>query len=304
MDDDHEGVRGETMIESPWSWEVGGVNSMMVPLAPTLFAPERSRLPGGFTEELVLDRYAAIDAGLEPTELIASDTVAMPEVHSTRDPGPPQISETAAISAGNALISLTPEAEPTTGMEPTINSASGPEQHVPESCDLRTDADFDEVCERLDELLPKIADDVSWDSASLHGEITTATTNDSWMTTISEEFGYHVESDSMEDQLGSEVCLLVEQLQRTLGLLPRENSPVEQLRSLLTPASDEKFAAMDSMETGSNATAEFPSNVETSTTSTMETSPTTVERASSEPRGSRPYRNLFSMLRRKQQGLL
>ena len=273
--DDHEGIRGETMIEDPWSWEVGVVTSMMVPLAPMLIAPGRSQLSGGFIEELVLDRYAAIDAGLEPTELIASDTTTSPEVHSTVIDDQPPMME-------SAVANLEVSAEP----------------HPSEPYNLRTDADFVEVCERLDDLLPQVEDDVSWDSASLHGEITTDATNAALMAKIREEFGSHVETDSMEDRLGSEVCQLAEQLQQTLGLPPRENSPVEQLRSLLSPVSNEEFPTMDSVEVDTDST------VETGSMSTIETNETTVERASSERGTARPYRNLFSMLRRKQQGLL
>ena len=267
---DHEGVRGETMIESPWSWEVGVVASKMVPLAPASFAPGRSQLSGGFVEELVLDRYAAIDAGLAPPELIASGTAAPPVVRPVEITEPVAMMESVSTDTENA----------------------------------RTDADFDEVCERLGELLPQVEDDAGWDSASLHAEITTDATNISPTAEESEDLGRYVPADSLEERLGSEVCQLADQLQLTLGQSPRENSPLEQLRSLLSPVSGEEFPAKDSVETGTDSTVETSSIDENSTMSTIETNQTTVERASSEQRIARPYRNLFSMLRRKQQGLL
>ena len=264
MNIDHEGVHGETMIKTPWSWEVGVVTSMMVPLAPASFVPRRSPLSGGFVEELVLDRYAAIDAGLEPPKSVASDTATPPEVRPTATTEPVELME--SVSADTEQV--------------------------------RTDADFDEVCERLDELLPQVENDSCWDSASLHAEIATQATNDSPPAEVSEEFGSQINLDSMEERLGCEVCQLAEQLQQTLGLPSPAHSPIEQLRSLLSPVSDEKFPAMDSVEVGTDSTAE------TGTMSTIETHQSTVERASSEQGTARPYRNLFSMLRRKQQGLL
>ena len=286
---DHEGVRGETMIETPWSWEAGVVSSMIVPLAPMSFAPERSQLSGGFVEELVLDRYAAIDAGLEPPELIASDTATSPEVHSAVATEPLVMTESVDSNAEIAVISMSVAAEPTVGAELVANAVADSELHSSEPSDVRMDADFDEACERLDELLPQVEDDAGWDSASLHAESSTASF---------EEADVSVETCSMEERLGSEVCQLAEQLQQTLGLSPRENSPFDQLRSLLSPVSDEQFPAMESVETGTDSTAE------TSTMSTIETKQSTVERASPEQGTARPYRNLFSMLRRKQQGLL
>ena len=286
---DHEGVRGKTMTETPWSWEVGVVSLKLVPLAPMSFAPGRSQLSGGFVEELVLDRYAAIDAGLEPPELIASDKATSPEVHSAVTIEPLVMTESVDSNAEIAVISMSVAAEPTVGAELVANAVADSELHSSEPSDVRMDADFDEVCERLDELLPQVVDDAGWDSASLHAESSTA---------AFEEAEVSIETYSMEDRLGSEVCLLAEQLQLMLGLSPRENSPVEQLRSLLSSVSDEEFPAIDTPETG------FVSTAETNTMSTIETNQTTVERASSEQGTARPYRNLFSMLRRKQQGLL
>ena len=301
---DHEGVHGETMIESPWAWDVGRVNSMMVPLAPISFASGRSQLSRGFVEELVLDRYAAIDAGLAPPELIAADTVAAPEVHSAATVESPEITESVDSDAEHAVFSALTPAEPAVGTELVANAVANSELQSFEPSDVRMNADFDEVCERLDELLPQVEDDAGWDSACLHAESSTDDSIDSPVALALEEAEVPRETCSMEDRLGREICQLAEQLQQTLGLSPRENSPVEQLRSLLAPDSDEEFPEMDSEEAGTASTVESSAIAESSPMSTIETNQTTVERASSEQRAARPYRNLFSMLRRKQQGLV
>ena len=303
---DQEGVRGETMIENPWSWEVGAVNSKMVPLAPTLFAPTsfargRSPLSGGFTEELVLDRYAAIDAGLAPSELKTSDTAASPEVHSVVTVDPLAMTESVVPDAENAEISISTEAEPAVGVDLVTKAEARTEWRSSEPSDIRMDEDFDEVCERLNELLPQVKEDAAWDAACLHAE---RSTDDSTATAAVEAAEVSIETRPMEDRLGSEVCQLADQLQRTLSLPSRGDSPVEQLRSLLSPDRDGEFPAKDFAETDTESTVGTSSTVESGTPSTIETNPPTVERASSEQRPARPYRNLFSMLRRKQQGLL
>jgi hypothetical protein len=167
-----------------------------------------------------------------------------------------------------------------------------------EPIDLRMDADFDEVCERLDELLPEVSDESGWDSDSLHEAVTIESNDSSFASkpTIGTEDGSR--DPSMEDQLGSDVCQLVEHLQQTFGLPQRENSPAEQLRSLLSPAVDEGVGSTDTVETGSDSSTEYAH------ATTIETSQPITSPASSRQGADRPYRNLFSMLRRKQQGLL
>ncbi|MEK6260777.1 MAG: AAA family ATPase [Planctomycetota bacterium] len=281
----HEGVRGETMIETPSCWEFGAANLAIVTAGPVACTLQRSPLPGGFIEELVVDRYAAIDAGLEPTELIAPDTATSQEVHST-----------ATFESQETVepLSMSSEIDPIEMVEVSALESPTTEMATSEPSDLRLNADFDEVCERLDELLPQVGDDAGWDSASLHAENTTFETNDSTATPVMEAANRIVESRSMEDELGNEVCQLAEQLQELLGQPRRENSPVEQLRSLLSPSAEEEFTGMGGVELDAD------SDVESSSTSAVETSQTTIEPAPS----VRPYRNLFSMLRRKQQGLL
>ncbi|MBC8113277.1 MAG: AAA family ATPase, partial [Candidatus Saccharimonas sp.] len=285
----HEGLRGETMIETPSCWEFGAANSAIVNAGPMSCAPQRSPLSGGFIEELVVDRYAAIDAGLEPTELIAPDTATSQEVHST-----------ATFESQETVepLSMSSEIDPIEIAEVSALESPTTEMATSEPSDLRLNADFDEVCERLDELLPQVEDDAGWDSASLHAENTTFETNDSTATPVMEAANRIVESRSMEDELGNEVCQLVEQLHELLGQPRRENSPVEQLRSLLSPSAEEEFTGTGGVELDAD------SGVESSSTSAVETSETTIEPAPSVRGAARPYRNLFSMLRRKQQGLL
>ena len=300
----HGEVREETMIEAPWSWEVGVVTSMIVPLVPTSFTLGRSPLSRGFIEELVLDRYAAIDAGLAPPELITTDTTASPKVHSTVSIETPTMTKSVISDNKHAVISMPTTVELPVGAEPTVNTVPGCELLAPESSDTRMDADFDEVCDRLDERLPQIKDDTGWDSASLHAENSNDGDDDSPVVMACNEAECTIGTRSMEDRLGREVCQLAEQLQRTLGMSPREDSPVEQLRSLLSPSDDAASPAMDSVELGTASTVERSSAVEVSTMSTIETNPSQFEQVSPDRGTARPYRNLFSMLRRKQQGLL
>ena len=319
--DHHLGVHGETMIETPSCWELssyefGAGASAMVPLAPTTFGGGRSPIPMGFVEELVFDRYAAIDAGLEPPELIASDTAALHEVHqadadhATATTNPPPTIETVA-SGPDVSTAMTPDDESIEEPVSSANELPAAEMTSTESCDLRANAnaDFDEVCERLEELLPQVTGDAGWDSDSLHAERSSDDRDESLVTAAISAVDGTMETRSMEDQLGSEICQLAEQLQETLGLPPRENSPVEHLRSLLSASGNENFTAShDAVFTGSDR-VEIVSDsaIETSrsgSTSTIEMSRTTMKPAASPRETARPYRNLFSMLRRKQQGLL
>ncbi len=337
----HEGVRGETMIATSSVWDIGTATSKMVPLAPINFtpinftsansAPVKSPSPGGFVEELVLDRYAAIDAGLEPSGLIASDTGPFQEVHfaataelpTTAEP--PTTTEPQAtidtvlfgnrVASGDetAAIGMSSLAEPNRGAESSTAAATAeaeaPAEEVTSSApsDLRTDSDFEQVCERLNELLPRVADKVGWDSASLHSDSSSADAHDAPAVAEIDEAGGTIETHWMEDRLGGEVCQLADQLQQMLGRSPRENSPVEQLRSLLPP-SDEEFTSRDftapHFSPGDSVEENVDSAMESISTSTLETSRTTIEPASSHRGTARPYRNLFSLLRRKQQGLL
>ena len=298
MDINHEGVLGETMIETPSCWDFGSATSAIMTSGPASWMLQRSPLPGGFVEELVLDRYAAIDAGMELPELIAPDTAALQEVHSAATAESQTTIKALASESENSPVSITSGTEPIEIAEGTLNELLTSEMAASEPSDLRLNADFDEVCARLDELLPQVADESGWDSTSLHAESTTVDTNDSTFTTAIEAVDWPVETRSMEDQLGSDVCQLADQLQQSLGLSPRENSPVEQLRSLLSPVSEVVVPAMD------NGKPDADSVVESNSTTTIETSQTTMEPASSVKGTARPYRNLFSMLRRKQQGLL
>lgn len=291
---DHEDVRENNISETPYCWEVGRATSTIVPLAPASFVPGRSQLSGGFTEELVLDRYAAIDAGLEPPELTKLDTTNSPQVHSAEISGQQTVQDSTVIAAAGTSTSTPNEMESTVDVERISNSATGSEPNSPELNDHATDVDFDEVCDRLDELLPQVEEDNSWDSAILRAGITT----DSLMAKVSEEFGSRVSADSIEEQLGYDVCRLSDQLRETLDLPHPESSPVEQLRSLLSTASEDVLKEMASVEVGE------VSHVEIGTMTTTETNEAPLNRASSEQPTTRPYRNLFSILRRKQQGLL
>ncbi len=308
-DTNDEDVRGETMIETPSCWEIGAADSTMVPPIPETFAPVRSLLPGGFVEELVLDRYAAIDAGLEPSELNASDTGTSHEVHLTATIEPQAIIESVASGDENALNWMSSQAEPTGGAEPSAPEAtaameaSASETIFSAPSDQRTNSDFEDVCERLNELLPQVSGEVGWDSTSLHADNPTDDAQDSSAVAAFDEAERTIESRSLEDRLGREVCQLADQLRLTLDLPPRENSSVEQLRSLLSPSGKEELTSAD-FTAGDGVAQNADSTNASASPFTIETSQTAVEPAPSRHGTARPYRNLFSMLRRKQQGLL
>jgi general secretion pathway protein A len=256
-DANHESIQGETMTETPvWietyscqessCWDVAVAASMIVPLAPMVFAARRSHVPGGFVEELVVDRYAAIDAGLEPPQSTTLGMALSAEVPSAAHTESQTMSEINVPGAEHTPNSISFEAQPAAELKPPVFVQSAWESG-PEPGEIRTNADFD---------------------------------------------------DAMEDQLGSDVCQLADQLQQTLGLPTHENSPVEQLRSLISPIRNEDVPAAD--EDGPDAVLAIESN----STITIETSPTSIDRTAPIRETTRPYRNLFSLLRRKQQGLL
>lgn len=310
--DVHEADEAVAMLESPSIWNSEALSSTFVPIAPEPVTILRSRSPGGFTEELVLDRYAAIDAGLTPPELPSPDTMPAPEVHTNASCEPHTAWQSQSMPAvgadaeANFLAetgrdSATPDWNEAAVTDQSIQTnVSDAAQHDAATCGSMEGADFREVCERLDTLLPQVAEAVSWDSETVHAELTPGfapacpSTEGQW----SGEQSTANETVSMEERLGNEVCQLAEQLQKALDLPPREHSPVEQLQGLLTsaygtPVLETQTETMP-VEFAVIATTEHAANLEALATDVV--APPNVS--------SRPYRNLFSQLRRKQQGLL
>ena len=138
---------------------------------------------GGFTEELVLDRYAAIDAGLEPVEV---ESVFMPElvaaVSASQFVAPTQTDS--ADTAFDTITHIEPaqnratiEIGATTDSAEVVHASEEIHTNVIESVmaeptdhgssATETDSDFRAACARLHERLPHIADETAWDSSLL-----------------------------------------------------------------------------------------------------------------------------------------
>ncbi|MDB5341721.1 MAG: ATPase [Schlesneria sp.] len=201
--------------------------------------------PGVVMEEIVSDRYAAIDGGF---------------------PMPPAIeNQHAMISAG-----LTgSESKSDTSADQSVRIETVESDLISEGIDESSTATFEEVCSRLDGMLPEFNEDPGWDTSILETAFRTPRSN---------SVGEADEWESLEEELGISVCELANEIRA--GLKSEESgAEVEQLRQILgtTQPVTIEVGAADPAHHNSGPAAE----------------PT-----------ERPYRNLFSRLRRKQQGLL
>ncbi len=272
-----------------------------------------SPMLGGFTEELVLDRYAAIDAGLEPAEV---ESVHTPEPVAVA-PASPFVAPTHADSEDTAFdttthidpaqnrttieISATTDSTENVHVNPVahttvIESVMGePLGHGSDATE--TDTDFRAACARLHERLPHIADETAWDSSLLRNARVAESSDDASYDSDDDEC-VPTNSVTLEEVLGAEVCELVQELQQTMGLPSRPHSSVAQLRSLLTAKQDAPDSIQSYEESTSDSAVAVCDRPSTATHSQAEQAPT----GTATP--ARPYRNLFSILRRKQQGLM
>ena len=280
------------------------------PLAGITILAARPPKQSGFTEELVLDRYAAIDAGLEPVDV---EGVLPSEV------------EAATLASQFVALALTESArtacDTTTHFEPTQNQttfkvgattdsadeiraldgihAAAIESVMTEPVDQgsnasETDLDFRAACARLRERLPQVADETAWDSNLLRDGTVAESCDDSSYARRDDDDQASMDAETLEEVLGAEVCELVQELQQTMGLPSRPHSSVAQLRSLLAAkqsTSDSTVSYADSVVTVCDRPA---------TEAHMQAEPAPNETETL----ARPYRNLFSILRRKQQGLM
>ncbi|HEY4263505.1 MAG TPA: AAA family ATPase [Schlesneria sp.] len=200
--------------------------------------------PGVVMEEIVSDRYAAIDGGFPlPTP-----------INSQRE----MIS---AESTSSESKSDTP-ADQSVRFE-TVESAL-----ISDGIDESSSAEFEEVCSRLDGMLPEVNEDPGWDTSMLDAAFRMRRSN-----SVAE----HDEWESLEEELGVSVCELANEVRS--GLESEKSGTEVDLRQILAatqPVTIEVGAADRGPQT---------------TSSTAEST-------------ERPYRNLFSRLRRKQQGLL
>ena len=208
-------------------------------------APKRieTLAPGLVMEEIVSDRYAAIDGGF-PMPVVVKQTDT--ETTDSRDE---------AVS------------ECDTGSDKTVHYSVAESHLDSEDTKDESAAEFEEACSRLDELLPEIHENPGWDTSSLVRAFKTPRSN---------PVGESDEWESLEEELGISVCELAGDIKAELK--SSDLPAVEQLQHMLGNGQAE------TIEVGA---AEPTSN------STCTPEPT-----------ERPYRNLFSRLRRKQQGLL
>lgn len=245
------------------------VNQFAISTPRTAGDPTIITRHGDVEEEIVWDRYAAIDGGfsMPAVPVPMTEPAAEPIVASTEgDTGTlDQVRDEASISCE------IPAAAPTDSADTATSQA--------------VEDGFDAVCARLDDHLPDVSENPGWDSASLEfGAGTEPTTEQTVVPEISDEW------DSLEIELGMAVCEMASEISAEInkGKQIRENQQwTVETGSSETPAN--------------SVTIEFGSDgpVEPGISTRTESASTNVTR---DP--ARPYRNLFSQLRRKQQGLL
>lgn len=199
--------------------------------------------PGMVVEEIVSDRYAAIDGGF---------------------PMPPAMPH--PITTTNAVIFSAIETSSDTPMSAQVHcteTKSDTQQQI-------VAEEFATVCTRLNDLLPEVVENPGWDASSLESEFKTPRSNKS------------IETDdweSLEAELGISVCELASEVRQELK--SDTHTSVAELHEILdsTVGTSIEVGATDSVSPASQPAADGES-------------------------ASRPFRNLFSRLRRKQQGLL
>lgn len=283
------------------------------PLAGITILATRPPKQSGFIEELVLDRYAAIDAGLEPVDAAAVlplESEAAPLVSQFVAPTLTEFTSTvsdATIHFETTQSRTTVEVGATTDSADEVRvlneiHATAMESVMTEPDDqgsnvTESDLDFQAACARLHERLPQVVDEAAWDSNLLRDGAVAESCDDTSHANRDDIDQAPMDAETLEEVLGAEVCELVQDLQQTMGLPARPHSSVAQLRSLLTA----KQVTPDSMASYDRSAADAVAAVCDRTIaeihSQVESAPTASEAS------ARPYRNLFSILRRKQQGL-
>lgn len=259
-----------------------GMRSFMMMAPPSETAkssddpvPDRIRT-GAVEEELVCDRYAAIDGGFP----VPVPTVSVSQPWSDG----PEPTTAGSHHDTDELVQVREHSV-------TTETSSKVWYVLPDSTELPSaqtavvdhadDSDeFETVCTRLDKWIPEASDNPGWDSALLELDLRqhpravdalqTEKSSDDW--------------ESLEAQLGMRVCELASEVHDELKSQAAGDgtSAWKQLQQILGTDSESS-----SIEVG--ATEHQPSS---SCGSAATATPV------------RPYRNLFSLLRRKQQGLL
>lgn len=238
----------EDESSSPAADQPNGMQAFMMSESPRVECREYLEPPQDVrletVEEVVWDRYAAIDGGFPLPTLAEIESTTHDKLSQWNVPAPlKDVSDTERAPQVQAAAASTMAANP-------------------------IDDGFDEVCSRLDEMLPEPVKNVAWDSDALRfgpgSPDAAASGGDEW--------------DSLETELGMAVCELTNEIQTEIRTTSEHNPAADKLHELLVeePAGSEAEAV--------------PSVIST--------------RPQSNDVPIRSYRNLFSQLRRKQQGLL
>ncbi|MBS0202531.1 MAG: AAA family ATPase [Planctomycetes bacterium] len=245
------------------------VKQTMISTRRTICDPTLITRHGDVEEEIVWDRYAAIDGGFP-----------VPTV-------PAPIESAAAVSEVDTGSLDQVRNEVVVSDEIPASSTCDPAEAAVES-QQSSDDGFDAVCARLDDCLPEVTENPGWDSSSLEFG---ADIESSAAETIATTAGNDDEWDSLEVELGMAVCQMAGEISSEIH---KGNRACKELQSLVRTDSTEDLASESS-------TVEFGSDLpaESNSASRIESPSTNVTK---DP--ARPYRNLFSQLRRKQQGLV
>ena len=284
------------------------------PLAGITILAARPPKQSGFTEELVLDRYAAIDAGLEPVDVETVLTLELEAATRASQFVSPALAESASTDC-DATIHFEPTQNRTT-FEVGATTDSAEDVHardeihattiesvITEPVDqgsnvTATDLDFQAACARLHERLPQVTDETAWDSNLLHDGSVAEFSDDTSYARRDDDDQASMDAETLEEVLGAEVCELVQELQQTMGLPLRPHSSVTQLRSLLTAKQSRSDSAVSYEDSAADSVVTVCDRPATEAYLQAEPAPNETETP------ARPYRNLFSILRRKQQGLM
>lgn len=265
------------------------------------FAHSLSRKPQVY-EEVILDRYASIDAGFAPPESVASDTEAVNQVQAA----PTDSEEFSELESSETVIPdcLTEHGDATS--EPNLECHDGHEsecdEHHLDSSSSVTESEFVEA-ERGGELiseeqtsisdlslpLPMISDPISDDDLVDEHSLAVTAEEDSSHKLLSFSDGDSTASsaDGIE-QIANEVYSIGQSLEPTGALSSNSQSILTALRREMSELSYE------------SSHEHIEPTISVQPIETWESIETTEVPVVAE---TRPYRYLFSMLRRKQQGL-
>lgn len=229
------------------------VNSPIEAGSPVDVGPPEGKDQSRVVEEIVWDRYAAIDGGFSITE-VPESRISSPAASAEIT----KVVEVQSDTESSDQVHWEPQLVGDVSLAPTLDEEENVEVDQ-----------FETVCARLDGMLQKVPEEHGWDSPSLH-EVSEL-----------EVESQPSDEDCLEASLGQAVCQLVGDVREELVGAHEVSSTCEQLRAILGQGSTESTSMEFGTADGASERIPVPAR---------------------DP--ERPYRNLFSQLRRKQQGLL